>query len=229
MKRTFKFFAVAIAAIMTIGTVTLVSCDKDETAKTESRQISNNAKTTPQNEDNLSVLADGTKSSKISLAELKELCQEDDDIAFFKENRMVDNTAIYANAQAGLIHPTPIEECIHFEWHWPSLTPKPQDPPMPKGTTSIHCGDYPGICFYILFLKNQLPEGWSVNSDVQLYKDYMIILPKDDNNGITNDGYLAVKYDVNIEELGKTIKSGIYKANYDKDAGRYTAIVVDFE
>lgn len=57
----------------------------------------------------------------------------------------------------------------------------------------------------------------------------MIIIPKDDNNGITSDGYLAVKYDVNIEELGKTIRSGIYKANYDTATGRYTAIVVDFE
>lgn len=37
MKRTCKFFAVAIAAIMTIGTVTLVSCDKDDsTITTES-------------------------------------------------------------------------------------------------------------------------------------------------------------------------------------------------
>lgn len=30
MKKTFKFFAVAIAAIMTIGSVTLVSCDKED-------------------------------------------------------------------------------------------------------------------------------------------------------------------------------------------------------
>lgn len=57
----------------------------------------------------------------------------------------------------------------------------------------------------------------------------MIIILKDDNNGITSDGYLAVKYDVNIEELGKTIRSGIYKAIYDTATGRYTAIVVDFE
>lgn len=68
-----------------------------------------------------------------------------------------------------------------------------------------------------------------MNSDVQLYKNHMIIIPHDDNNGITSDGYLAIKYDINIEDLGKTIKSGVYKANYDKDAGRYTAIVVDFE
>lgn len=32
MKTNFKFFAVAIAAIMTIGSVTLVSCDKEETS-----------------------------------------------------------------------------------------------------------------------------------------------------------------------------------------------------
>lgn len=41
MKRTCKFFAVAIAAIMTIGTVTLVSCDKDDsTITTESQVVS---------------------------------------------------------------------------------------------------------------------------------------------------------------------------------------------
>ena len=33
MKTNFKFFAVAIAAIMTIGSVTLVSCDKEESTK----------------------------------------------------------------------------------------------------------------------------------------------------------------------------------------------------
>ena len=33
MKRNFKIFAVAIAAIMTIGTVTLVSCDKEDVNK----------------------------------------------------------------------------------------------------------------------------------------------------------------------------------------------------
>ncbi len=122
-------------------TALIFSCDKEEVANPDLLQASNNAKTAPQNEDDLSVLKDGAKSSKISLAELKKLCQEDDDIAFFKENRMVDNTAIYANAQAGLIHPTYIDGHIHFEWHWPSLTPKPLVPPMPKGTTSIDCGE----------------------------------------------------------------------------------------
>lgn len=34
MKRNFKIFAVAIAAIMTIGSVTLVSCDKDDATTT---------------------------------------------------------------------------------------------------------------------------------------------------------------------------------------------------
>ena len=226
MKKTF----LTLMGIALIATTALIySCNKEEVSNTELQHISNNTKSTPQNEDGQSRVTDSAKPSKISLAELKKLCQEDDDIAFFKENRMVDNTAIYTDAQAGLLRPTPIDECIHFEWHWPSLNPKPQDPPMPKGTKSIACGDYPGICFYISFLKGQLPEGYSVNSDVQLYKNHMIIMPKDDDNGITSDGYLTVKYDINIKELGKTIKSGIYKANYDKDAGRYTAIVVDFE
>lgn len=226
MKKSF----LTLMGIAVIATTALIfSCNKEEVANPELLQASNNAKTAPQNEDDLSVLTDGAKSSKISLVELKKLCQEDDDIAFFKENRMVDNTAIYANAQAGLIHPTYIDGHIHFEWHWPSLTPKPPVPPMPKGTTSIDCGDFPGLCLIIRFLKDQLPEGYRVNSDVQLYKNHMIIIPHDDNNGITSDGYLAIKYDINIEDLGKTIKSGIYKANYDKDAGRYTAIVVDFE
>lgn len=57
----------------------------------------------------------------------------------------------------------------------------------------------------------------------------MVIIPKGEDNGITSDGYLAVKYDVPIEELGRSIKSGIYKAIYDEKEGKYTAVVVDFK
>lgn len=44
MKTNFKFFAVAIAAIMTIGTVTLVSCDKEDSVGNVINQETGNLK-----------------------------------------------------------------------------------------------------------------------------------------------------------------------------------------
>lgn len=44
MKKSFKFFAVAIAAIMTIGTVTLVSCDKEDSVGNVINQETGNLK-----------------------------------------------------------------------------------------------------------------------------------------------------------------------------------------
>ena len=40
MKSNFKFFAVAIAAIMTIGSITLLSCEKEDTLTNHDSTIS---------------------------------------------------------------------------------------------------------------------------------------------------------------------------------------------
>lgn len=67
MKNNFKKIAVAIAAIMTIGTVTLVSCDKEDTMVNQNSNISTKNAT---NED----LSDSTIVYEYNISGMEHYC-----------------------------------------------------------------------------------------------------------------------------------------------------------
>ena len=57
----------------------------------------------------------------------------------------------------------------------------------------------------------------------------LIIIPTSEDNGFTEDGYLAIGVPIEIQNDSIVISEGIYAAYYDDEQGRYVAVAVDYE
>lgn len=104
---------------------------------------------------------------------------------------------------------------IYFGWHL-VLNPEPHRPPCES--------DIPGICIAIVFNSPGV-----ATSNAYEFDGKLIIVPDDEDNGFTEDGYLVVGSPIEIEGSAYVIKEGIYSATFDESAGRFVAVAVDFE
>ena len=104
---------------------------------------------------------------------------------------------------------------IYFGWHL-VLKPEPHRPPC--------VSDIPGICIAIVFNSPDV-----ATSNAYEFGGKLIIVPDDEDNGFTKDGYLVVGCPIEIEGSAYVIKEGIYSATFDENAGRFVAVAVDFE
>ena len=79
-----------------------------------------------------------------------------------------------------------------------------------------------GICIIIPIGKLE------ANADALITDGKYVIIPDNDDNGITADGYLPIFEDIYVDET-TTIKAGIYTANYDEEQNKYSAIALDIK
>lgn len=56
----------------------------------------------------------------------------------------------------------------------------------------------------------------------------LVIVPTTEENGFTDDGYLAIGAAIEIQNDSIVIQEGVYMAYYDEDEGRYVAVAVDY-
>jgi len=79
-----------------------------------------------------------------------------------------------------------------------------------------------GICIIIPIGKLE------ANADALIKDGKYVIIPDNDDNGITTDGYLPIFEDIYVDE-NTTIKAGIYTVNYDEEQNKYSAVALDIK
>lgn len=152
-------------------------------------------------------------SNDLTLAEMIEAMSWEDGKAFFENQPIKDYTAVCEKvlndcefAEKSASCPTYI-----FAWHWPSS----EDDCM---------SEYKGICFGIKQESNS-----SQSNVMSFFADgKLVIVPVEDEDGFTADGYLAIGTPIEIQNDSIVVESGIYTAYYDEEMGRYIAVAVDY-
>lgn len=152
-------------------------------------------------------------SGNLTLAEMIEAMSWEDGKAFFENQPIKDYTAVCEKvlndcefAEKSASCPTYI-----FAWHWPSS----EDDCM---------SEYKGICFGIKQESNS-----SQSNVMSFFADgKLVIVPVEDEDGFTADGYLAIGTPIEIQNDSIVVESGIYTAYYDEEMGRYIAVAVDY-
>lgn len=93
---------------------------------------------------------------------------------------------------------------------------------MPNGSCNPNYG---GSCIMIRRKENS-----SMQSNAVCYFEdgKLVLVPTTDNDGFTADGYLAIGAPIEVQYDSIIIQEGIYAAYYDEEAGRYTAVAVDY-
>lgn len=96
--------------------------------------------------------------------------------AFFENQPIKDYTAVCEKVLNDCKFGEKAQPRIHFifEWHW--------DP-----NTNDCISTYPGVCFIIRRLHSQ-----SYNAVGYIEDEKLVIIPTDEENGFTSDGYFAV-------------------------------------
>lgn len=82
-----------------------------------------------------------------------------------------------------------------------------------------------GTCIIIRKKEN---ESSQANAMGYFEDGKLVIVPVTEENGFTADGYLPVGISIEVQYDSIEVKEGIYTAYYDEDAGRYTAVAVDY-
>lgn len=90
-----------------------------------------------------------------------------------------------------------------------------------------HCNsNFTGVC---LIIKRKESSFADVNA-MGYYEDgKLVIIPTTDDNGFTEDGYLAIGTPIEIQNDSIVINEGVYTAYFDDELGRYVAVAVDYE
>ena len=93
---------------------------------------------------------------------------------------------------------------------------------MPNGMCN---SSNPGLCLAI-----RKKDGSSMQANALGYFEdgKLVIVPVTSDDGFTADGYLVIGAPIEVQYDSIIIQEGIYAAYYDEEAGRYTAVVVDY-
>lgn len=83
----------------------------------------------------------------------------------------------------------------------------------------------PGAC---LAIRKKESSSMQANANGFFEDGKLILVPTSEDNGFTSDGYLAIGAPVEVQFDSIVIQEGIYTAYYDEEAGRYTAVAVDY-
>ena len=85
--------------------------------------------------------------------------------------------------------------------------------------------NYNGVCLIIRKKENSTMQA---NANGFFEDGKLILVPTSEDNGFTVDGYLAIGAPIEVQFDSIVIQEGIYAAYYDEEAGRYTAVAVDY-
>jgi hypothetical protein len=192
---TFKSLSLGVCFLLL-----LTNCEKsdlDQVAPEGTSEVKNQQVTSKSNQ-----------QAKPTLAEFIREAETADEIAFFQNTGITDNTSIVdqgiANGQQAA------KPKIKFRWHG-------------KGAGE-GCKKPLGVCIII-------PIGLAeANADLIIYNNtYIIVYDQySDDNGLTSDGYLPIMEDIYVDE-NITVAAGIYKANFDSTLNRYSAVGIDIK
>jgi len=185
MKKKYLIPISVISVILIAITLFTVSCDKKEIIDT--------------------ILP--TNESKVSLAEFIKSAKSDEEISFFKNHKIIDNTTICEKVLKNISKTRSELNKAKFSFTWPASD----------------CEKPLGICIILTFLGDEI-----ANTSVAVVDGKYIVIPSTEDNGLTTDGYLPVLRDLYVDE-NTTVKAGIYTANYDEAQGKYTAIALDLK
>lgn len=83
----------------------------------------------------------------------------------------------------------------------------------------------PGAC---LAIRKKESSSMQANANGFFEDGKLILVPTSEDNGFTSDGYLAIGAPIEVQFDSIVIQEGIYTAYYDEEAGRYTAVAVDY-
>lgn len=141
----------------------------------------------------------------LTLDEFIASVETDDERNFFKEHEIVDNRKVANKAIKYKVQlkPATSKPKVRFRW-------------------GDGCSRPIGICIIIPLGANE------ANAEVVTVDGKYVIIPKTDDNGITDDGYLPIFEDLYVDET-TTIKAGIYTAYYDEQQGKFTAVALDIK
>ena len=148
-----------------------------------------------------------------TLAEMAEAMSWEDGKAFFENQTIKDYTAVcemvlndcgFAEREAGL----------PFIISWELKMP------------NEHCNpNMPGYCLVIRKKEN---SSMPANAVGYFENGKLVIVPVMEDDGYTADGYLVIGAPIEVQYDSIVIQEGIYAAYYDEEAGRYTAVAVDY-
>jgi len=189
---TFKSLSIGVCFILL-----LTNCEKSDLD-----QIAPNGNSIEQ------ATSKSNQETKPTLAEFIREAETADEIAFFQNTGITNNTSIVDQGIAyGQLSAKPK---IKFRWHG-------------KGGGE-GCKKPLGVCIII-------PIGLAeANAGLIIYNDTYIIIydTYSDDNGLTSDGYLPIMEDVYVDE-NITVAAGIYKANFDSSLNSYSAVGIDIK
>ncbi len=148
-----------------------------------------------------------------TLAEMAEAMSWEEGRAFFENQTIKDYTTVcemvlndcgFAEREAGL----------PFVISWELKMP------------NEHCNpDMPGYCLVIRKKEN---SSLQANAMGYFEDGKLVIVPITEDDGYTADGYLVIGSPILVQHDSIVIQEGIYMAYYDEEAGRYTAVAVDY-
>ncbi|MBR5631753.1 MAG: hypothetical protein IKW82_08940 [Bacteroidales bacterium] len=148
-----------------------------------------------------------------TLAEMAEAMSWEDGKAFFENQTVKDYTAVcekvvndceFAEKEAGSPY--------IISWVWK----------MPNGMCN---SSNPGLC---LVIRKENGSSMQANALGYFEDGKLVIVPITAENGFTADGYLVIGAPIEVQYDSIVIQEGIYMAYYDEEAGRYTAVAVDY-
>ncbi len=93
---------------------------------------------------------------------------------------------------------------------------------MPNGGCNTNIS---GSCFIFRSKENCSSEA---NAMGYFEDGKLVIVPITEENGFTADGYLAIGAPIDVQFDNIVIQEGIYAAYYDENAGKYSAVAVDY-
>lgn len=149
----------------------------------------------------------------LTLSEMSDAISWEEGKAFFENQTIKDYTAVcemvlndcgFAEREAGL----------PFVISWELKMP------------NEHCNpDMPGYCLVIRKKEN---SSLQANAMGYFEDGKLVIVPITEDDGYTADGYLVIGSPILVQYDSIVIQEGIYMAYYDEEAGRYTAVAVDY-
>jgi hypothetical protein len=141
---------------------------------------------------------------QLSLEEFAESVETEEEKNFFTNSKIIDNTKIAEKALKSLKTINEVRK-PHIRFRWGKGCKRPI-----------------GICIIIPIGK------LDANATAMIIDNKYVIIPNNEDNGITTDGYLPIIDDIYIDE-NTTIKAGIYLANYDTIQNKYNSIALDIK
>lgn len=154
-----------------------------------------------------------TESRDYTLAEMAEAMSWEEGKAFFENQPIKDYTVMCERVlnDCGFAEKESESPYI-ISWVWR----------MVNGNCNPN---YNGAC---LVIRKKEDVTMQANALGYFVDGKLVIVPTTEENGFTVDGYLAIGAPIEVQYDSIVIQEGIYTAYYDEEAGRHTAVAVDY-